>query len=123
MPSKRDDHVVRMRGTQPVRFPAQRQLSSALEELPFRVDVKSRRDLEQAGCVDVLLDLRDVSFMDCSGPRVVVAAGEAGRRLGVIFGAGQVSRLFALTGVDHRREIADRPLLTLNSHDDPGVAA
>jgi hypothetical protein len=50
-------------------------------------------------------------------------AGEAGRRLGVIFGAGQVSRLFALTGVDHRREIADRPLLTLNSHDDPGVAA
>lgn len=120
-------------------------VSSGVEPASFRVDVNSRRDhadvvvigeldlatagvadgqlreLHEAGSAHVVLNLRGVSFMDCSGLRVVLTADsrarETGRRLVVVCGDGQVKRLFALARVDRRLEFSDGPVLTLVSHD------
>ena len=49
----------------------------------------------------VVLDLRELAFMDCAGLRVIAAAAERARRDGprllVIRGPPQVDRVFALT--------------------------
>ena len=50
----------------------------------------------------VVLDLRDVQFMDCSGVHAIVNASvrarEVGRRLLLVRGPPVVDRVFALTG-------------------------
>jgi anti-sigma B factor antagonist len=50
----------------------------------------------------VVLDLRELSFMDCSGVHAIVDASSwarrAGRQLVVLRGPAHVDRLFALTG-------------------------
>lgn len=59
----------------------------------------------------VVLDLRELTFMDTSGMHVVVAARvratSAGRQLVVVRGPSQVDRLLALTGARDRLEIVD----------------
>jgi anti-sigma B factor antagonist len=59
----------------------------------------------------VVLDLRDVSFLDCSGVRVIVDASRrargVGRRLILLRGRPNVDRMFTLTGHTDEVEIAD----------------
>ncbi len=62
------------------------------------------RELQYSPASCLVLDLRDLSFMDCSGLRVLVAAqrhaGQAQARLEVLCSDGPVQRLLTLTGVD-----------------------
>jgi anti-sigma B factor antagonist len=71
----------------------------------------------------LILDLREVTFIDSTGLRAVIAADQrarsAGRRLVVVRGAEPVDRLFAVTELDQRLEIADDP----DSVDGPGTTA
>lgn len=59
----------------------------------------------------VVLDLRDVSFMDCSGVHVIVEAScharQVGGRLVLLRGPPNVDRVFALTAHTDAVEIAD----------------
>ena len=59
----------------------------------------------------VVLDLRDVVFMDSSGVHTIVDASirarEAGHRLVLLHGSPEVNRLFALTGCSHHVEFGD----------------
>ena len=59
----------------------------------------------------VVLDLRELSFMDTSGVHVIVDASDratsAGRRMVLVRGPSQVDRLLALTGARARLEIVD----------------
>ncbi len=79
--------------------------STALEEELGR--------LADAGGGLVILDLRELDFMDSTGLSTLVRAQarlqQGGRRLGVVRGAAQVQRLLALTGVADRLELADSP--------------
>jgi anti-sigma B factor antagonist len=59
----------------------------------------------------VVIDLRGLAFMDCSGLSVIVDAGnrarQTGRRLVLVRGPWHVDRLFALTGTSDAHEIVD----------------
>jgi anti-sigma B factor antagonist len=59
----------------------------------------------------VIVDLHRLSFMDCRGLAVIVAAASRtngdGTRFRVVRGPPQVHRLFALTAGDRRVEITD----------------
>ncbi len=75
------------------------------------------RDLHDAGFAHLVLDLQDVSFADCAGLRIVLAADrrarEAGRRFTVLGACRQVRQLFALTAADHQLEYAEQPALAV----------
>jgi anti-anti-sigma factor len=109
-------------------------LSACSRATPFRIEVGSEGDrtlvapmgeldlattgllddilgeIDEAGFDRLVLDLRGVSFMDCSGLRIVLKADacarEKGRRLQAVCNPGQFGRLLALTGVDEQLEIA-----------------
>ncbi len=59
----------------------------------------------------VVLDLRDLAFMDCSGAHAIVnasvSARQLGRRLVLLRGPPNVDRVFTLTGSSDAVEIAD----------------
>jgi anti-sigma B factor antagonist len=59
----------------------------------------------------VVLDLRGLAFMDCSGVRAIVDASirarKVGRRLVVLRGRGVIDRMLALTGSFQDVEISD----------------
>lgn len=59
----------------------------------------------------VLLDLRELTFMDCSGLRAILLAIEraetVGGELKLIRGPRQVHRVFEVTGVMDRLEFVD----------------
>ncbi len=61
----------------------------------------------------VIVDLRQLEFMDSTGLSVLVRAHqratENGQRFGVVRGPQQVQRLLSLTGVADRLNIADSP--------------
>jgi anti-sigma B factor antagonist len=61
----------------------------------------------------VIVDLRDLEFMDSTGLSVLVRAHqratEHGQRFGVVKGPQQVQRLLSLTGVADRLTLADSP--------------
>jgi anti-anti-sigma factor len=69
--------------------------------------------IEADGADTLILDLRDVEFIDSTGLRALIAANErarsAGRRLVVVSGAKAVDRLLSLTQLDQRLEIVDDP--------------
>lgn len=77
------------------------QLDAALEDS----SVRSQRRL--------VLDLRELSFMDSTGLRAVLAAhnrcAAEGRQLEVVRGPEAVQRLFELTKVDEHVKIVDEP--------------
>jgi anti-anti-sigma factor len=79
--------------------------SPALEE---RLDEVFGSDAEL-----VVLDLRELEFMDSTGLSVLIRAhqtAEAGeRRLSVVKGPPQVQRLLTLTGVGERLAVVDTP--------------
>lgn len=61
----------------------------------------------------VVVDLRNLEFMDSTGLSVLVRAHqraeENGRRLGLVNGSQQVLRLLTLTGVADRLTLSDAP--------------
>ena len=64
--------------------------------------------------VDLLIvDLRELRFMDSTGLHALVKAnkraGEAGQRFAVVKGGAQIQRLLSLTGVGELLIVADSP--------------
>ena len=61
----------------------------------------------------LIIDLRDLDFMDSTGLSVLVRAHqraeEQGRELAMVKGPQQVQRLLSLTGVADRLTLADSP--------------
>lgn len=61
----------------------------------------------------LVLDLRELEFMDSTGLRLIVRADEAARAQGtrfvVVRGPEQVQRVFEIVGLDTRLEMADEP--------------
>ena len=80
------------------------------------------QELEHANSSDcdvILLDLRELEFMDSTGLHVLVKAHqraqEAGRGLVLIKGGEQVQRLLDLTGVAELIRIVDSPAQLLDA--------
>jgi anti-anti-sigma factor len=84
------------------------------------LDLASTPQLEEAlervrdaDCELLILDLREVTFMDSTGLSVLVKANQraydAGRRLAVVKGSPQVQRLLSLTGVGDRLTLIEAP--------------
>lgn len=80
------------------------------------LDIATASELERElrarlGRGDVVLDLQAVSFMDSSGLRALLVASrearEAGRRLLVQPGKGQVLRVIEIAQVSEHLELAD----------------
>lgn len=67
----------------------------------------------ESDCSLVILDLRELEFMDSTGLSVLVKAQqrahESGRRFGLVKGGAQVQRLLSLTGIAERMTLADSP--------------
>ena len=63
----------------------------------------------------ILIDLRQVSFLDSSGLRLILGAAvrakAAGRRLVLVRGTERVQRVFELTNLQSRLEFVDHPSL------------
>ena len=61
----------------------------------------------------LVLDLRELEFMDSTGLSILVKANQraadAGRRFGLVKGSRQVQRLLDLTGVAERLTLVDAP--------------
>jgi anti-sigma B factor antagonist len=61
----------------------------------------------------VIVDLRELEFMDSTGLSVLVRAhqraAESSQRFGLVNGSQQVQRLLSLTGVADRLMLADAP--------------
>ncbi len=84
------------------------------------LDLRTSPDLEErldrawaAGAELVILDLRQIDFMDSTGLRVLLGshqrAQETGRRFALVRGADQVERVLTLTGVHDLLTIVDTP--------------
>jgi anti-sigma B factor antagonist len=91
-------------------------LIAAGGELDLASSPALREELERAqnaGAELVILDLRELVFMDSTGLSVVVKAHqralESGRRFAVVRGGKQVERLLTLTGVSERLTVVDQP--------------
>jgi len=69
--------------------------------------------IERDAPATLVLDLRQLAFMDSTGLRVIVAADsrarEQGRRLVVVRGSDTVQRIIEMTRLDGRLEIVDDP--------------
>jgi anti-anti-sigma factor len=81
-------------------------------ELDMAGAAELERELAGIGAAAVVLDLRDVQFMDSSGLRAVVTAAQrmqdGGRRFALIPGAAQVMRVFEITRMRERLDfVAD----------------
>ncbi len=79
--------------------------SAALEDELTRA---TESDAEQ-----IVLDLRELEFMDSTGLSTLVKAHQraeqAGKQFGLVRGPQQVQRLLSLTGVEERLRFADTP--------------
>ncbi len=68
---------------------------------------------EAGGSSCLVLNLRELAFMDSTGLRIVLRADtrarENGRRVVIVRGSDVVSRLFEVTGLDERLTIIDEP--------------
>ena len=68
----------------------------------------------------VVLDLRELEFMDSTGLSIIVRAhqrlAEAGCELSLVRGSTQVQRLLDLTGVAERVRLVGAPEELLNGH-------
>jgi anti-anti-sigma factor len=66
-----------------------------------------------SGAELIVVDLRELEFMDSTGLSVLVRAHqratESGRRFAVVRGPQQVERLLSLTGVADQLRLADSP--------------
>jgi stage II sporulation protein AA (anti-sigma F factor antagonist) len=90
----------------------------------IRIELRGELDLATAPQVEealegaesgepplIALDLSQLSFLDSSGLRTIVAADgrarEAGRRLTVVKGPEAVQRVFTITGLEDRLELVE----------------
>ena len=75
-----------------------------------RVEQELER-IEREQPATIVLDLRQLAFMDSTGLRVIVAADgrarEQGRRLAIVRGSDTVQRIIEMTRLDERLEIVD----------------
>jgi anti-sigma B factor antagonist len=91
-------------------------LLSVAGELDLASSPALEQELERAMAGDpglVILDLRELEFMDSTGLSVLIRANNRaqahGHRLGIVNGSRQVRRLLNLTGVAERLTIVERP--------------
>jgi anti-sigma B factor antagonist len=67
----------------------------------------------EAGARRVVLDLRELTFMDSTGLRLVIqwdrAAREEGFEFAIVPGPEVIQRVFRLTGMDDQLHVADPP--------------
>ena len=91
-------------------------LLSVAGELDLASSPVLERELERAFGDDpglVIIDLRDLEFMDSTGLSVLIRAHnraqETGKKLGIVNGSRQVRRLLSLTGVADRLTIVNDP--------------
>ena len=77
------------------------------------------KELEQARPPLLVLDLRELTFMDSTGLRVMVSADsrarDDSRRLAVVQGPESVHRVFRITGLDDHLEIVETPEAALQN--------
>ena len=70
-------------------------------------------ELRAAGCSELVLDLRGLTFMDSTGLRLVIRWDTAARqddfRFAVVPGPDVVQRVFRLTGMDDHLIVAGPP--------------
>ena len=88
--------------------------------LTGEIDLSTVEDVESGlrkaidgGTGAVALDLREVSFLDSSGLRLLLRLhkdmSDAGRRLVLVQGPRRVARVFELTGAEDQFEIVNSP--------------
>lgn len=98
--------------------------------LTGELDLRTSPELEDrlarvwaAGAELVILDLRQIEFMDSTGLRVLLGAHqraqETGRRFALVRGADQVERVLTLTGVRDLLTVVDGPEELLAAGDSP----
>ena len=85
-------------------------------ELDLRTSPQVEAALDRvwaSGAELVILDLRQIEFMDSTGLRVMLGAHqraqETGRRFALVRGADQVERVLTLTGVRDLLTVVDAP--------------
>ena len=85
-------------------------------ELDLASSPALQEELDRVSASDadlLIIDLRDLDFMDWTGLSVLVRAHqraeEQGRQLAMVKGPQQVQRLLSLTGVADRWTLADSP--------------
>ncbi len=92
--------------------------SATVIALTGELDLASSAALEEAleqtlGAQNLILDLRELEFIDSTGLSVLVkahqAAQEQGRQFGLVQGGAQVQRLLTLTGLAERLRVAEAP--------------
>jgi anti-sigma B factor antagonist len=67
-------------------------------------------DAQEEGDGTIVLDLRQVSFLDSTGIRLIVQlARDLDGRFAVVRGVGEVARVFDLVGLDGRVRMLDTP--------------
>lgn len=91
-------------------------------ELDLASSPALQEELDRVAASDaqlLIIDLRDLDFMDSTGLSVLVRAHqrieEQGRQLAMVKGPQQVQRLLSLTGVADRLKLVDTPEELLNS--------
>jgi anti-anti-sigma factor len=71
------------------------------------------KQIEESKPSTLLLDLRDLTFMDSTGLRVVLGADRRARdeqrRLAIVRGPDAIQRLFTITRLDTRLDFVDDP--------------
>lgn len=71
------------------------------------------KELEEGRPEVLVLDLRELTFMDSTGLRVMVSADararDDSRRLAIVQGPEAVHRVFRITGLDDHLEIVETP--------------
>ena len=93
---------------------------AAVVAVAGELDLRTSPQLEKAlvrafdgGAELVILDLRQIEFMDSTGLRVLLSAHqrahESGRRFALVRGADQVERVLTLTGVRELLTVVDAP--------------
>jgi anti-sigma B factor antagonist len=66
-------------------------------------------DAALAEAAHLVLDLREVTFIDSAGLRLVLETSRKAARLSVVRGPREVQRVFGLVGLDERLEMLDEP--------------
>jgi anti-anti-sigma factor len=102
---------------------------AASGELDLRTSPQLEERLNQAwasGAELVILDLRQIEFMDSTGLRVLLGAHqraqETSRRFALVRGADQVERVLTLTGVRDLLTVVDAPEELLAAGESPSDA-
>jgi anti-sigma B factor antagonist len=85
-------------------------------ELDLASSPELERELERGAASDIsllIIDLRNLEFMDSTGLSVLVRAHQkatqSGKRFAIVKGPQQVQRLLSLTGVAERLTVVDSP--------------